>query len=95
MGKKKPNIKNNPDALKDAGNKQFASGNFEEAVKQYTMAIEITIEQPNHIYFANRANAYLEMANFEECIKDCDQAIKIDPTFAKAYYRKAKALVNQ
>ena len=94
MPKKKTNKTNNPDALKDAGNKFFATGNFEDAVKQYTMAIEITIEQPNHIYFANRANAYLEMSKFEECIKDCDQAIKIDPTFAKAYYRKAKAMVN-
>jgi len=33
MGKKKPNIKNNPDALKDAGNKAFGVGNFDEAVK--------------------------------------------------------------
>ena len=44
MGKKKPNIKNNPDALKDQGNKNFAAGQYEEAVKQYTLAIEITIE---------------------------------------------------
>lgn len=60
MPKKKVN-KNNPDALKEAGNKAFACGNFQEAIKQYTMAIEITIEQPNHIFYANRANCYLEM----------------------------------
>lgn len=78
MGKKKVVNKNNPNALKDAGNKAFASGNFEEAVKQYTMAIEITLEEPNHIFFANRANAYLEMGYFEECIKDCDKSIEIN-----------------
>jgi len=39
---KKPN-KNNPDSLKEAGNRAFASGNYQEAVKQYTMAIEITL----------------------------------------------------
>ena len=44
MPKKKVINKNNPDALKDAGNKAFMSKNYEEAVKQYTMAIEITIE---------------------------------------------------
>ena len=59
------------------------------------MAIEITLETPNHIYYANRANAYLELANYEECIADCNQAIKIDKHFIKSYFRKAKALISQ
>ena len=58
------------------------------------MAIEISEESPNHLYFANRANAYMEMGLFEECIADCNQAMQIDPTFPKSYYRKAKAQVN-
>lgn len=94
MGKKKPVNKNNPDTLKEAGNKAFANKNYEEAVKQYTMAIEISLEAPNHIYFANRANAELELMLFEECILDCNQAIQIDPSFIKSYFRKAKALIN-
>lgn len=94
MGKKKPAKTNNPDALKEAGNKAFAQKNYQEAVKQYTMAIEISQESPNHIYFANRANAYLEMGLFEECIADCNQAMQIDPMFPKSYYRKAKAQIN-
>lgn len=65
MGKKKVINKNNPDAFKEAGNKAFAAKNFDEAIKHYTAAIEIT---PNHIYFANRANAYLEKSEFELCI---------------------------
>ena len=32
---------------------------------------------------------------WEECIADCNQAIKIEPTFIKSYFRKAKALINQ
>ena len=94
MGKKKTVNKNDPNSLKEAGNKLFATGNYEEAVKQYTLAIEITIEQPNHIFFANRANCFLEMGKYEECILDCDMAMSIDPTFPKSYYRKARALVN-
>lgn len=43
MGKKKGVNKNDPDALKEAGNKAFAAKNYQEAVNQYTMAIEITI----------------------------------------------------
>lgn len=95
MGKKKSAVKlNNADSLKEAGNKAFAIKNYEEAVKQYTMAIEITLEAPNHIYFANRANAELELSLFEECILDCNQAIQIEPNFIKSYFRKAKAYMN-
>ena len=72
---KKAVNKNDPDALKDAGNKAFANKNFEEAIKQYTLAIEITLDKPNHIFYANRANAQLELCNYEECIADCNQAI--------------------
>jgi len=95
MAKKKKVNETNPDALKEAGNKAFMTGNFEEAVRQFTMAIEITLEKPNHIYFANRANCFLELASYEECIVDCNKAIEIERTFSKSYYRKAKALVNQ
>lgn len=94
MGKKKAVDAKNPDSLKEAGNKAFGQRNFEEAVKMYTMAIELAQESPNHIYFANRANAYLEMGQFEDCIADCNQAMTIDPVFPKSYYRKAKAQVN-
>ena len=91
MPKKKTINKNNPDALKEAGNKAYLAKNYNEAIKQYTAAIELS---QNHIYYANRANAYLELENFEECIKDCVKAIEIEPSFPKSYYRKAKALIN-
>ena len=41
-----------------------------------------------HITFANRANAKLEMRDYNQCFEDCDTAIKIDPTFIKSYYIK-------
>ena len=96
MGKKKPANKNNPDSLKEAGNKAFMNGKFDEAIKNYTMAIELTKDKPNHIYFANRANAYLEMGGHEEeCIIDCNKSIEIDSNYSKAYHRKAKALFRK
>ena len=68
------------------------AGDYQEAIKQYTTAIELTFETPSPIYFANRANAYLELQNYEECIIDCNKAIEIDATFVKSHYRRAKAL---
>ena len=96
MPRKKNQAKqNDPDSIKDAGNKAFMAKNFEEAVKCYTVAIEITLETPNHVYFANRANAQLELHHYEECISDCNSAIDIEPSYTKSYYRKAKALYYQ
>ena len=93
MPKRKKQVnKNDPEAMKEAGNKAFMAKNFDEAINFYTVAIEITLEQPNHVYFANRAYAQLELNRFEECINDCDNAIDIDPTYWKSYYRQARAL---
>jgi len=48
MGKKGKGKKTKDDTpesevIKEAGNKAFLAKNYEEAVKQYTMAIEITL----------------------------------------------------
>lgn len=61
MGKKKTVSKTNPDALKEAGNKAFGLGSFEEAIKFYSQAIEL---QENHVFYSNRANAYLQLDQF-------------------------------
>lgn len=81
----------NPDSHKEAGNKLFSEGKFVEAIKEYTLAIEMSAEKPNHIYHANRGNCFLEMGMLGDCILDCRKSIELDPTFAKAYYRKARA----
>jgi tetratricopeptide (TPR) repeat protein len=39
--------------------------------------------------YNNRAAAYTKLLAMPEALKDAEQAIKIDPTFVKAYIRKA------
>ena len=90
MGKKKAKG-GSADDIKDLGNKAFQNGKFEEALGHYTEAIEMTSENPNHIYFANRAGCKIELKDFQGCIEDCDTAIKIEPTFIKSYIRKGRA----
>ena len=80
----------NPEVLKEQGNKDFMLKHYDDAIKNYTAAIELTTENPNHVYFANRANAYLETADNNKCIEDCEMAIKIEPKYVKSYFRKAK-----
>jgi len=55
---------NDPDALKEAGNKAFAAKNFEEAIEFYSKAIELNPE--NHVYFSNRK--YMPWLNIHFCV---------------------------
>lgn len=39
--------------------------------------------------YNNRATCYTKLMAFPEALKDAEEAIKVDPTFIKAYIRKA------
>jgi tetratricopeptide (TPR) repeat protein len=68
MGKKKNKSQaaaaKGPDGLKEAGNKCFLAKDFDNALKYFTEAIE-QAEGPQHVYYANRGNTYLEMQNYQ------------------------------
>ena len=42
--------------------------------------------------YSNRAACYTKLNAFDLTIKDCDSSIALDPTFVKAYLRKANVL---
>jgi len=63
MGKKKA-APSASEQLKDQGNKAFQANQFDQAIEFYTQAIAKSSDKPNHVYFANRANAYLELLKF-------------------------------
>merc|ERR1719370_2632083 len=42
--------------------------------------------------YSNRAACYTKLNAFDLTIKDCDTSISMDPTFVKAYLRKANVL---
>ena len=93
MGKKKAKTanKDDPEFVKEQGNKAFQAQKYDEAVYYYTNAIDLSKDSPNHVYYANRANVYIELLKYSNCIEDCDIAINIEPKFVKSYIRKAKA----
>ena len=67
-------------AMADA-NVEFKAGNYPAAVSLYSQAVEL---DPGEVtYPANRANVYLKMKRWEEAERDCDDALKIKPKFAK------------
>lgn len=65
---------------------------YDAAVDEYSKAIALKLNSPKSaVYFANRAFAHMKLENYGLAIADSDEAIKLDPNYAKAYYRKADA----
>ena len=55
----------------------------------YTKAIEI--DPNNSIYYSNRSLANLRCENFGYALNDSVMSVKSDPSYLKAYYRRAAA----
>jgi hypothetical protein len=45
-----------------------------------------------HVLFSNLAAVYFEQRRLEECVEAADRSIALQPSWLKAYYRKALAL---
>lgn len=75
------------EAEREKGNVFFKDHRYPEAVKCYTEAIKRNSKDAKN--FSNRAAAYTKLMALPEAERDCDEAIKLDPLFVKAYIRKA------
>ncbi|CAJ0640877.1 7380_t:CDS:10 [Entrophospora sp. SA101] len=75
------------DKAREAGNELFKKSAFADAVKEYTEAIKRNENDPRA--YSNRAACYTKLMAFQEALKDCETCINLDPSFVKAYIRKA------
>lgn len=73
------------EALKLEGNRAMARKDFNEAISKYTEALKII--PSNAVYLSNRAAAYSSNKQHDLAAKDAEEAIKSDPSYAKAYSR--------
>ncbi|XP_041269007.1 sperm-associated antigen 1 [Onychostruthus taczanowskii] len=83
--------------LKSEGNELFKSGQFGEAVRKYSEAIEYVSglgeQSPDDlsILYSNRAACYLKEGNCSDCIQDCNRALELQPFSLKPLLRRAMA----
>jgi stress-induced-phosphoprotein 1 len=77
-------------SAREEGNTAFKGGDFAAAVKLYTESIKRAPSDARG--YNNRAAAYMKLMALTEALKDANDAIKVDPTFVKAYIRKATIL---
>ncbi|KAG2023612.1 cytoplasmic protein [Coprinopsis cinerea AmutBmut pab1-1] len=75
--------------LKQKGNGLMSSKKYDEAIDEYTKAIDL--DPTNPVFYSNRAAAHASKGDHLSAIGDAEQAISIDPKFVKAYSRLGHA----
>ncbi|THG14679.1 hsp70-Hsp90 organizing protein 1 [Camellia sinensis] len=78
---------------KEAGNAAYKKKDFDTAIERYTKAIELDDEDIS--FLTNRAAVYLEMGKYDECIKDCDEAVERGRELRLDYKMVARALTRK
>lgn len=76
--------------FKAQGNKHFAAKEFEQAIDQFTKAIEASSE-PNHVLFSNRSACHASLKNFSQALVDAEKCVEVNPAWAKGYNRVGAA----
>ncbi|XP_075238952.1 stress-induced-phosphoprotein 1-like [Convolutriloba macropyga] len=71
------------------GNDFFTKGQYPDAIKMYDEAIKRNPDEPKT--YCNRAACYIKLGEFSLADRDCDETLKRDSKFIKAYLRKAQS----
>ncbi|MFM7449525.1 MAG: tetratricopeptide repeat protein [Leptolyngbyaceae cyanobacterium] len=84
-------------AFTNLGNALYKQGRVNEAIQEYTRVIQ---QQPVDLNllagtYTNRGNVYQTLNQMDLALKDYNQALKIDPTYADAYFNRAIMLERQ
>ncbi|KAJ2159388.1 Hsp90 cochaperone [Coemansia sp. RSA 552] len=76
--------------LKVKGNAAFAAGNHDEAIQDFTKAIEL--DPTNHVLYSNRSASLASLKKYEEALQDAEKTVELKPDWPKGYSRKGAAL---
>lgn len=78
----------------ERGTDSFHRGEFDLAIKEYSLALNSSDSALRVKAYSNRAATNLHLENFSAALSDCDQALRIEPANVKALNRKAHALLR-
>nr|CAD7610261.1 unnamed protein product [Timema genevievae] len=74
--------------LKQKGNECVRDKKYAESALHYTYAIKL--DPSNYSLYSNRSLAFLKMEQYYLALEDAKQTIKLQPDWAKGYFRKAE-----
>ncbi|KAJ1282010.1 hypothetical protein BS78_03G017300 [Paspalum vaginatum] len=81
-----------PEEVKRAGNEQYRKGCFEEALRLYDRALALCPD--NAACRGNRAAALIGLRRLGEAVKECEEALRIDPSYGRAHHRLASLRIR-
>uniref|UniRef100_W5LGD5 Tetratricopeptide repeat domain 12 n=1 Tax=Astyanax mexicanus TaxID=7994 RepID=W5LGD5_ASTMX len=87
--RKRRQVKEELAKLKEKGNKAFAQGEYEVAVKFYTEGLEQLRDM--QALYTNRAQALIKLEKYKEAISDCEWALKCSDKCIKAHVHMGRA----
>ncbi|KAG5340582.1 TOM70 protein, partial [Acromyrmex heyeri] len=79
----------------NVGNVYFRIGKQDEAIAQYSKAIDICPKENVEnlaIFYQNRAAAYEQLKKYSSVKADCTKALELNPKYMKALLRRARVL---
>ncbi|XP_072958761.1 TPR repeat-containing thioredoxin TTL1-like [Typha angustifolia] len=74
-----------PEEVRRVGNEQYKKGQFAEALRLYDRAIALCPD--NAACRSNRAAALIGLRRLAEAVKECEEAVRLDPGFVRAHQR--------
>ncbi|KAF4386536.1 inactive TPR repeat-containing thioredoxin TTL3 [Cannabis sativa] len=76
-----------PEEVKRSGNELYRKGYFVEALSLYDRAISLSPD--NAAYRSNRAAALTALGRLGEAVRECEEAVRLDPGYGRAHHRLA------
>ncbi|CAG8625864.1 6907_t:CDS:2 [Ambispora leptoticha] len=100
-----PNLSTQINRLKDEGNKNFHAQNYAEAIRLYSLAVDMAFQRPVwesyivakeeiSLCLCNRAAAYIANGAWVDAYVDTVAVVKIRREWSKGHFRMGKALVG-
>lgn len=81
-----------PEEVKRVGNEQYKRGHFAEALNLYERAVAIS--PANAAYRSNRAAALTGLGRVVEAVTECEEAVRLDPSYGRAHQRLGSLLIR-
>ncbi|KAK4229775.1 hypothetical protein QBC38DRAFT_542989 [Podospora fimiseda] len=96
----------NVQKLRESGNTEYRKGKYAEAVKFYTLGLQMALQRPPwepqglvreevHQLYSNRAQAHMQLGNWPEGAVDAEASVTAKSQGnAKAWFRRGKCLME-